>query len=60
MSGEPVGNNSDQHTSSDEAPQPIEDLFDFDDDPVNFMSAESFPASDPAPPQTERDLPPAG
>jgi len=30
---------------------PIEDLFDYDDDAVDFMSAESFPASDPPPPQ---------
>jgi hypothetical protein len=37
-----------------EAPEaevvPVEDLFDFGKDPVDFMSAESFPASDPAPP----------
>jgi hypothetical protein len=26
---------------------PVEDLFDFAQDPVDFMSAESFPASDP-------------
>lgn len=29
---------------------PIEDLFSFDEDDVDFMSAESFPASDPLPP----------
>ncbi len=48
---------SDDHAdreASAEAP-PIEDLFDFDEDPVDFMSAGSFPASDPAPAQSERD-----
>ena len=29
---------------------PIDDLFDFDEDQVDFMSAGSFPASDPPPP----------
>jgi hypothetical protein len=29
---------------------PVEDLFDFSTDGVDFMSAESFPASDPPPP----------
>ena len=29
---------------------PIENQFDFAEDPVDFMSAESFPASDPLPP----------
>ena len=28
---------------------PIEDLFNFDEDQVDFMSAESFPSSDPPP-----------
>jgi long-chain acyl-CoA synthetase len=32
------------------AERPIEDLFSFDDDSTDFMSAESFPASDPPPP----------
>jgi hypothetical protein len=31
---------------------PIEDLFSFARDPVDFMSAQSFPASDPPPPQS--------
>jgi len=31
---------------------PIDDLFSVDDDQVDFMSAESFPASDPPPPQS--------
>lgn len=31
---------------------PIPDLFRFDEDQVNFISAESFPASDPPPPQS--------
>lgn len=31
----------------------IEDLFDYVEDAVDFMSAESFPASDPPPPQSE-------
>jgi hypothetical protein len=31
----------------------IEDLFDYGEDAVDFMSAESFPASDPPPPQIE-------
>jgi hypothetical protein len=46
-----------EHTSDDQASQeperndpPLEDLFEFDEDPVDFMSAESFPASDPLPP----------
>lgn len=29
---------------------PIENLFDFSEDPVDYMSAGSFPASDPLPP----------
>jgi hypothetical protein len=33
----------------------IEDLFEYDDDSVDFMSAESFPASDPPPPQSESE-----
>lgn len=32
---------------------PIEDLFSFEYDEVDFMSAKSFPASDPPPPQWE-------
>lgn len=32
-----------------DADTPIEDLFDFDQDQVDFTSAESFPASDPPP-----------
>ena len=55
MTREPSGNDSADHETSAEAAPPIEDLFDFDEDPVDFMSAESFPASDPAPPQTESD-----
>jgi hypothetical protein len=33
----------------------IEDLFDYEEDAVDFMSAESFPASDPPPAQSERE-----
>jgi hypothetical protein len=36
---------------------PVEDLFDVDVDPTDFMSAQSFPASDPpsqATPRTRR------
>jgi hypothetical protein len=29
---------------------PIEDLYLYEDDPIDYMSAESFPASDPPPP----------
>ena len=36
-------------TKSDAEILPVQDLFDYDDDPVDFMSAESFPASDPPP-----------
>lgn len=36
-----------------ESEPPIEDLFDYGEDDVDFMSAESFPASDPPPPQRE-------
>ena len=32
---------------------PIEDLFTFSDDDIDFMSAESFPASDPPPPPSD-------
>lgn len=31
---------------------PIEDLFNFNEDQVDFMSAESFPSSDPPPAQS--------
>lgn len=54
MPEQPAGKDSSKHKENDTAP-PIEDLFEFDEDPVDFMSAESFPASDPAPPQSERD-----
>jgi len=37
-----------QQTERDEPP--IEDLFEYDEDAVDFMSAASFPASDPPPP----------
>jgi hypothetical protein len=42
-----------ENTSEPEfAPEepPLEDLFEFTQDRVDFMSAESFPASDPLPP----------
>lgn len=37
---------------------PIEDLFSFEADEVDYMSAESFPASDPPPPQSATSTPP--
>jgi len=42
----------DQEQTDQAAVPPIEDLFSFDVDQVDFMSAESFPASDPPPPQS--------
>jgi hypothetical protein len=42
-----------QRRSRQDSEEPIEDLFDFEADQVDYMSAESFPASDPpAPPST--------
>lgn len=55
MPGESVRHDEAEHEKSAEAAPPDEDLFDIDDDPVDFMSAESFPASDPAPPQSENE-----
>lgn len=41
----------------DDAELPIEDLFSFGHDPVDFMSAGSFPASDPPPAQSAATSP---
>ncbi len=40
-----------EETSGAVAP-PIEDLFSFNEDQVDFMSAQSFPSSDPPPSQS--------
>jgi hypothetical protein len=56
MTEESARTNPASDESNAAAAPPIEDLFDFDEDPVDFMSAESFPASDPAPPQSDLDL----
>lgn len=49
MCGESIDNHKAVEEASGAVVPPIEDLFSFDDDQVDFMSAQSFPASDPPP-----------
>lgn len=46
------GESRDREDVGEVAVPPIEDLFSFDTDQVDFMSAGSFPASDPPPAQS--------
>lgn len=52
MCGESPGNHRAIEEGSGTVVPPIEDLFSFDEDQVDFMSAQSFPASDPPPAQS--------
>lgn len=55
MNGAPEEPREDEAADEGEgrhAVPPIEDIFNFDENQVDFMSAESFPASDPPPPQS--------
>ncbi len=48
---------AEEHEEHEEAAElPIEDLFSFADDSIDFMSAGSFPASDPPPPPSSIGL----
>jgi hypothetical protein len=52
MFRETRGNGTADERSDEVGDPPIEDLFSFDEDRVDYMSAGSFPASDPPPPQS--------
>jgi len=52
MCGESTDNRRAVEEASGAVVSPIEDLFSFDEDQVDFMSAQSFPASDPPPAQS--------
>lgn len=52
MCGESVENHKTVEEASRAGVPPIEDIFSFDEDQVDFVSAQSFPASDPPPSQS--------